>query len=93
MQPRGLRKSRSAPAGRPCDVDAMVRTKGSSVQALQHAVAMQDALLVRSKARTALAFVRRALDRAARASFDGKAMMVVRSRQHCAAFHRAFLRL
>ena len=82
--------------GRPRDLDTILAAstkRGASTRALLRAAAAHDALLA-SKARGALDFVCKAIAEAEAAGMDDpKAMMVVRSRQHCAAYRRALLRL
>ena len=82
--------------GKPCNLDAVLAAslkRGASNKALARAAAAHDALLA-SKARGALDFVCDAIAEAAGAGMhDPKAMMVVRSRQHCAAYQRLLLKL
>ena len=64
----------------------------AGMRALQRSEAVQHALL-EAKARAALAFVSTTLTEARRGGFDGKAMMVVRSRAHAAAYRQAIVQL
>ena len=82
--------------GRPKELEHVISAshrQGASARARQRAAAAEEALFT-SKARGTLDFVCDALAEAKRSGMaDPKAMMVVRSRQHCADYRRALLRL
>ena len=74
--------------GRSTAIDDVLRATSQTARLRQRAAA--DEVLVRAKAEGALAFVERALDDAEAGGFEApKAMIVVRSRWHCALYFAA----
>ena len=74
--------------GRSTAIDDVLRATSQTARLRQRAAA--DEVLVRAKAEGALAFVERALDDAEAGGFEApKAMIVVRSRRHCALYFAA----